>query len=122
MNNLPSENYFEPRRGQPGQPQQTAPVTGAVHGRTIQTDDECNTILNSISPELRNAFILLSIKKLSTDSIYFDFFKIKSEEEVLSNQVTDELVQENRIEPSQLVEQPITDQNNQAVVGAFSDW
>ena len=49
---------------------------------TVEADEEVKEIINSISPELRNAFILIAIKKLKEDSLFGTYFKIKNIDEI----------------------------------------
>jgi len=49
---------------------------------TLEADGETKEIIDSISPELRNAFVILSIKNLKNDPLYGSFFKVKAPEEI----------------------------------------
>lgn len=48
----------------------------------LEVDEEAKEIIQSISPELRNSFVILAIKNLKNDSLYGTFFKIKELEEI----------------------------------------
>jgi len=101
-------------------------VSGAKY--TLEADGEVKEIIESISPELRNAFVILSIKNLKNDPLYGSFFKVKAPEEIQEElQEAESLVQQ-----SSMMGQPVQTQQTtgipeqapqtQALNDTFSEW
>jgi hypothetical protein len=93
----------------PEQSYQTIPNFGEGAKYTLDADAETKEIIESISVELRNAFVLLAIKNLKNDGIYQSFFKLKNKEEIIEELSPDNSGQE----PSSLTSSNLTTSNTQ---------
>jgi hypothetical protein len=105
-------------------------VSGAKY--TLEADGEVKEIIESISPELRNAFVILSIKNLKNDPLYGSFFKVKAPEEIREElQEAESLVPpqgpimrqpSQNAQPVQSTSIPAASPQTEALNDTFSSW
>jgi hypothetical protein len=97
---------------------------------TLEADGEVKEIIDSISPELRNAFVILAIKNLKNDSLYGSFFKVKAPEEIKEELLEAEslapqgpmMSQQNMQQMQQTSSAPEQSPQTQALNDTFREW
>jgi len=105
------------------------PLSGTRY--TLEVDEETKEIIYSISPELRNAFVILSIKNLKNDPLYGSFFKVKAPEEIREElQEAESLAPQGSMmgqpsqnaQPAQSTGIPAASPQTEALNDTFSSW